>query len=215
MVHLLWACVLYCGYEMCLCSQSAHTEVSRAALSSHIILQSVSWTARVTANVTHTHGAVSATLSGWRTSSGSSLEMQKATVVRLEYCSHQVHHVIRQHLFKSFSTQLQLFYVSQTLFSEWSVLYVTIASFMIVVAIATLIWGMVCCCRRWAQILHHLILTKILLSVNTHAVLNLRETLGIFFLLQSLRNWLIYGVCFFFFFFFKITLKAQKQSAQK
>ncbi|XP_010789595.1 dyslexia-associated protein KIAA0319-like protein, partial [Notothenia coriiceps] len=31
---------------------------------------------------------------------------------------------------------------------EWSVLYVTIASFMIVVAIATLIWGMVCCCNR-------------------------------------------------------------------
>lgn len=31
---------------------------------------------------------------------------------------------------------------------EWSVLYVTIASFMIVVAIATLIWGVVCCCRR-------------------------------------------------------------------
>ncbi|KAK5854814.1 hypothetical protein PBY51_004973 [Eleginops maclovinus] len=31
---------------------------------------------------------------------------------------------------------------------EWSVLYVTIASFMIVVAIATIIWGMVCCCNR-------------------------------------------------------------------
>lgn len=31
--------------------------------------------------------------------------------------------------------------------SEWSVLYVTIASFMIVVAIATFVWGMVCCCR--------------------------------------------------------------------
>ncbi|XP_071381433.1 dyslexia-associated protein KIAA0319-like protein isoform X2 [Centroberyx affinis] len=31
---------------------------------------------------------------------------------------------------------------------EWSVLYVTIASFMIVVAIATVVWGMVCCCRR-------------------------------------------------------------------
>uniref|UniRef100_A0A7N8XFB1 KIAA0319-like n=1 Tax=Mastacembelus armatus TaxID=205130 RepID=A0A7N8XFB1_9TELE len=31
---------------------------------------------------------------------------------------------------------------------EWSVLYVTIASFMIVVAIATVIWGMVCCCKR-------------------------------------------------------------------
>ncbi|XP_030202836.1 dyslexia-associated protein KIAA0319-like protein isoform X1 [Gadus morhua] len=31
---------------------------------------------------------------------------------------------------------------------EWSVLYVTIASFMIVVAIATITWGMVCCCRR-------------------------------------------------------------------
>uniref|UniRef100_A0A8C8D2Q8 PKD domain-containing protein n=1 Tax=Oncorhynchus tshawytscha TaxID=74940 RepID=A0A8C8D2Q8_ONCTS len=30
---------------------------------------------------------------------------------------------------------------------EWSVLYVTIASFMIVVAIATFVWGMVCCCR--------------------------------------------------------------------
>uniref|UniRef100_A0A671LLI2 Dyslexia-associated protein KIAA0319-like protein n=1 Tax=Sinocyclocheilus anshuiensis TaxID=1608454 RepID=A0A671LLI2_9TELE len=30
---------------------------------------------------------------------------------------------------------------------EWSVLYVTIASFMIVVAIATVIWGIVCCCR--------------------------------------------------------------------
>ena len=35
-----------------------------------------------------------------------------------------------------------------TLFSEWSVLYVTIASFMIVVAMATLVWGMVCCCNR-------------------------------------------------------------------
>ncbi|XP_062342948.1 dyslexia-associated protein KIAA0319-like protein [Osmerus eperlanus] len=31
---------------------------------------------------------------------------------------------------------------------EWSVLYVTIASFMIVVAIGTFIWGTVCCCRR-------------------------------------------------------------------
>uniref|UniRef100_A0A671LMV2 Dyslexia-associated protein KIAA0319-like protein n=1 Tax=Sinocyclocheilus anshuiensis TaxID=1608454 RepID=A0A671LMV2_9TELE len=31
---------------------------------------------------------------------------------------------------------------------EWSVLYVTIASFMIVVAIATVIWGIVCCCRN-------------------------------------------------------------------
>uniref|UniRef100_A0A8C2CIY4 Si:ch211-193k19.1 n=1 Tax=Cyprinus carpio TaxID=7962 RepID=A0A8C2CIY4_CYPCA len=31
---------------------------------------------------------------------------------------------------------------------EWSVLYVTIASFMIVVAMATVIWGIVCCCRR-------------------------------------------------------------------
>ncbi|XP_034747396.1 dyslexia-associated protein KIAA0319-like protein [Etheostoma cragini] len=31
---------------------------------------------------------------------------------------------------------------------EWSILYVTIASFMIVVATATVIWGMVCCCKR-------------------------------------------------------------------
>ncbi|XP_068189474.1 dyslexia-associated protein KIAA0319-like protein isoform X2 [Antennarius striatus] len=31
---------------------------------------------------------------------------------------------------------------------EWSVLYVTIASFTIVVAIATFVWGMVCCCKR-------------------------------------------------------------------
>uniref|UniRef100_A0A8C7ZUU1 KIAA0319-like n=1 Tax=Oryzias sinensis TaxID=183150 RepID=A0A8C7ZUU1_9TELE len=31
---------------------------------------------------------------------------------------------------------------------EWSVLYVTIASFMIVVAMATLIWAVFCCCRR-------------------------------------------------------------------
>ncbi|XP_040908654.1 dyslexia-associated protein KIAA0319-like protein isoform X2 [Toxotes jaculatrix] len=31
---------------------------------------------------------------------------------------------------------------------EWSVLYVTIASFMIVVAIATVVWGTVCCCNR-------------------------------------------------------------------
>ncbi|TKS88189.1 Dyslexia-associated protein KIAA0319-like protein [Collichthys lucidus] len=31
---------------------------------------------------------------------------------------------------------------------EWSVLYVTIASFMIVVAIATVVWVMVCCCNR-------------------------------------------------------------------
>ncbi|XP_072532343.1 dyslexia-associated protein KIAA0319-like protein isoform X1 [Salminus brasiliensis] len=31
---------------------------------------------------------------------------------------------------------------------EWSVLYVTIASFMIVVAIATVVWGLVCCCNR-------------------------------------------------------------------
>uniref|UniRef100_A0A7N9AMA4 KIAA0319-like n=1 Tax=Mastacembelus armatus TaxID=205130 RepID=A0A7N9AMA4_9TELE len=35
---------------------------------------------------------------------------------------------------------------------EWSVLYVTIASFMIVVAIATVIWGMVCCCKRWSKV---------------------------------------------------------------
>uniref|UniRef100_A0A8C7TT70 KIAA0319 like n=1 Tax=Oncorhynchus mykiss TaxID=8022 RepID=A0A8C7TT70_ONCMY len=31
---------------------------------------------------------------------------------------------------------------------EWSVLYVTIASFMIVVVMATVVWGMVCCYRR-------------------------------------------------------------------
>ncbi|XP_077446606.1 dyslexia-associated protein KIAA0319-like protein [Stigmatopora argus] len=31
---------------------------------------------------------------------------------------------------------------------EWSVLYVTIASFMIVVAVATVVWGCVCCCDR-------------------------------------------------------------------
>ncbi|XP_061597084.1 dyslexia-associated protein KIAA0319-like protein [Cololabis saira] len=31
---------------------------------------------------------------------------------------------------------------------EWSVLYVTIASFMILVAMATLVWGVVCCCSR-------------------------------------------------------------------
>ncbi|GAA6233205.1 dyslexia-associated protein KIAA0319-like protein homolog, partial [Lates japonicus] len=31
---------------------------------------------------------------------------------------------------------------------EWSVLYVTIASFMIVASIATVIWGMVCCCNK-------------------------------------------------------------------
>ncbi|XP_035765176.1 dyslexia-associated protein KIAA0319-like protein [Neolamprologus brichardi] len=31
---------------------------------------------------------------------------------------------------------------------EWSVLYVTIASFMIVVAAATFVWGIVCCCNR-------------------------------------------------------------------
>uniref|UniRef100_A0A8C5DUV3 PKD domain-containing protein n=1 Tax=Gouania willdenowi TaxID=441366 RepID=A0A8C5DUV3_GOUWI len=35
---------------------------------------------------------------------------------------------------------------------EWSVLYVTISSFMIVVAVATLVWGMVCCCNRSALI---------------------------------------------------------------
>ncbi|CAF92651.1 unnamed protein product, partial [Tetraodon nigroviridis] len=34
------------------------------------------------------------------------------------------------------------------LLSDWSVLYVTIASFMVVVAIATAVWGMVCCCNR-------------------------------------------------------------------
>ncbi|XP_043995425.1 dyslexia-associated protein KIAA0319-like protein [Gambusia affinis] len=31
---------------------------------------------------------------------------------------------------------------------EWSVLYATIASFLIVVAVATLIWAVVCCCNR-------------------------------------------------------------------
>ncbi|XP_014909927.1 dyslexia-associated protein KIAA0319-like protein [Poecilia latipinna] len=31
---------------------------------------------------------------------------------------------------------------------EWSVLYVTIVSFLIVVAVATLIWSVVCCCNR-------------------------------------------------------------------
>ncbi|XP_076865096.1 dyslexia-associated protein KIAA0319-like protein [Brachyhypopomus gauderio] len=31
---------------------------------------------------------------------------------------------------------------------EWSVLYVTITSFMIVVAIAAVVWGLVCCCNR-------------------------------------------------------------------
>ncbi|KAM6899393.1 dyslexia-associated protein KIAA0319-like protein [Xenentodon cancila] len=31
---------------------------------------------------------------------------------------------------------------------EWSVLYVTIASFMILVATATLVWAVVCCCSR-------------------------------------------------------------------
>ncbi|KAM8841247.1 dyslexia-associated protein KIAA0319-like protein isoform 2-T2 [Spinachia spinachia] len=31
---------------------------------------------------------------------------------------------------------------------EWSVLYVTIASFVIVVATAAVVWGIVCCCKR-------------------------------------------------------------------
>ncbi|XP_054592439.1 dyslexia-associated protein KIAA0319-like protein isoform X1 [Nothobranchius furzeri] len=31
---------------------------------------------------------------------------------------------------------------------EWSVLYVTIASFMMVVSVATLVWTLVCCCTR-------------------------------------------------------------------
>ncbi|TRY83227.1 hypothetical protein DNTS_032505 [Danionella cerebrum] len=31
---------------------------------------------------------------------------------------------------------------------EWSVLYVTIASFMIVVAITTVMWALLCCCRK-------------------------------------------------------------------
>lgn len=31
---------------------------------------------------------------------------------------------------------------------EWSVLYVTIASFMILVGVGTLIWGMICCCNK-------------------------------------------------------------------
>ncbi|XP_072227286.1 dyslexia-associated protein KIAA0319-like protein [Leuresthes tenuis] len=31
---------------------------------------------------------------------------------------------------------------------EWSVLYVTIASFMILVALATVVWATVCCCKR-------------------------------------------------------------------
>lgn len=44
--------------------------------------QSASWTAPVTASVTRTHGAVSASLSGWRTSSELSSEMQRAIVVR-------------------------------------------------------------------------------------------------------------------------------------
>ncbi|XP_026867464.2 dyslexia-associated protein KIAA0319-like protein isoform X2 [Electrophorus electricus] len=31
---------------------------------------------------------------------------------------------------------------------EWSVLYVTITSFMMVVAIAAVVWGLICCCKR-------------------------------------------------------------------
>lgn len=48
--------------------------------------------------------------------------------------------------FSCFRCISQAFFFSA--FPEWSVLYVTIASFMIVVAIATLAWGMVCCCKR-------------------------------------------------------------------
>lgn len=43
--------------------------------------QSASSTARVTASATHSRGAASATLSGWRTSSKPSLENWRATVV--------------------------------------------------------------------------------------------------------------------------------------
>lgn len=35
---------------------------------------------------------------------------------------------------------------------DWSVLYVTIASFMILVALATLVWGMVCCKKRKSKV---------------------------------------------------------------
>lgn len=44
------------------------------------IQSSASWTAPVMASVTRSHGAVSATLSGWRTSSELNLVTQRATV---------------------------------------------------------------------------------------------------------------------------------------
>lgn len=40
------------------------------------------------------------------------------------------------------------FTLTPPLSSEWSVLYVTIASFMLVVSMATVVWLIVCCCSR-------------------------------------------------------------------
>lgn len=43
----------------------------------------------------------------------------------------------------------QRLYLWGVLLSEWSVLYVIIASFVIVVAFGILSWMVICCCKRW------------------------------------------------------------------
>lgn len=40
-------------------------------------------------------------------------------------------------------------FISGVLLAEWSVLYVIIASFVIVVAFGILSWMVICCCKRW------------------------------------------------------------------
>lgn len=40
-------------------------------------------------------------------------------------------------------------FISGVLLAEWSVLYVIIASFVIVVALGFLSWMVICCCKRW------------------------------------------------------------------
>uniref|UniRef100_A0A3B3Y4Y5 PKD/Chitinase domain-containing protein n=1 Tax=Poecilia mexicana TaxID=48701 RepID=A0A3B3Y4Y5_9TELE len=67
---------------------------------------------------------------------------------------------------------------------EWSVLYVTIVSFLIVVAVATLIWSVVCCCNR------KIVPTRYYKQTHTHTqsitkgllLLTLRKKILIFFL---------------------------------
>ena len=46
------------------------------------------------------------------------------------------------------------FYIMFCYFPEWSVLYVIIIAFILVIVFGILVWMLYCCCERYASVLH-------------------------------------------------------------